>query len=151
MEREQLIWRPNAIPPEVWEGMNRQDQIAWWESQSKEPPKPKRHMKGAISHYNKGIITVDGFVCLVCKLAAPDEIEEFVSACPTDLLSALKESLASYGEDESRWPRTFFSANYAPWVTPEEIEESRRQEQQQIWDGVRLLKKWGHVLTSCCT
>jgi len=105
-------------------------------------------MKEAISLYNKGVITVGGFVCLVYELAAPAEIEEFLSACPADLLSALKESLASYGEDESTWPRTFCIASYAPWVTPEEIEESRRREQQRIWDGVRLLKRWGQVLTN---
>jgi hypothetical protein len=105
-------------------------------------------MKQAISLYNKGIITVSGFVCLVYKLAAPDEIGEFLSACPADLLSKLKESLASYGADESAWPRTLYDACYAPWVTPEEIDESRREEQERIWDGVRLLKKCGQVLTS---
>jgi hypothetical protein len=103
-------------------------------------------MKEAISVYNKGVLTAGGFVSVVYMLAAPGEIEEFVRACPADLLSLLKESLADYGEDESTWPRTFCIASYAPWVTPEEIEESRRQEQQRIWDGVRLLRKSGHVL-----
>jgi hypothetical protein len=148
MTRERLIWRPNAIPLVVWEAMSREDQIAWWKAQPKAPPQPKRHMKEAISLYDKGMITVAGFVCLVCKLAASDEIEEFVAACPSDLLAALKESLASYGEDESAWPQTFYIASYTPCVTPEEIEESRRQEQQRIWDGVRLLKKWDQVLTN---
>ena len=148
MTQERLIWRPNAIPPEVWEAMSREDQIASWKAQPKAPSQPKRRMKEAISQYKKGIITANEFVCLVYKLAAPDEIEEFVSACPVDFLSLLKESLASYGGDESTWPRTFHSACYPPWVTVEEIEESRRQEQQRIWDGVRLLKKSGQVLTN---
>lgn len=148
MTRERLVWRPNAVPPDVWEAMSREDQIAWWKAQPKAPPQPKRRMKEAISLYDKGIITVGGFVCLVCELAAPEEIEEFVTACPPDLLVALKESLASYSEDESTWPRTFSSACYAPWATPEEIEESRREEQLRIWDGVRLLKKWGQTLTN---
>jgi hypothetical protein len=148
MTRERLIWRPNAVPLDVWEAMSREDQIAWWKAQPKALPQPKPRMKEAIPLYNKGMITVGGFVCLVCELAAPDEIEEFVTACPPDLLAALKESLASYGEDEGTWPRTFYSASYAPWVTPEEIEGSRRQEHQRIWDGVRLLKKWGQVLTN---
>src|SRR5262249_55887154 len=147
MTQERLIWRPNAMPPAVWEAMSRDDQIAWWKAQPPAPRQPKRHMKEVIAQYNKGNITANEFVCLVCELAALDEIEEFVSACPADLLSILRESLASYGEDERTWPRTFYSACYAPWVTPEEIEESRRQEQERIWDGVRLLKKSGKVLT----
>jgi hypothetical protein len=150
MMREQLIWRPNAVPLEVWEAMTREAQIAWWKSQSNEPPQPKRHMKEAISQYNKGIITLGEFVCVICKLAAQDEIEEVVRECPDDLLSALNDSLASYGEDESTWPRTCYIACDAPWVTPEEIESSRRQEQQQIWDGVRLLKNCHKVLSGRC-
>ena len=148
MTQERLIWRPNAVPPNVWEAMSREDQIAWWKAQPTAPPQPKRRMKEAISLYNKGAITVGEFVCLVYKLAAPDEIEEFVSACPADLLSGLKESLANYGDDESTWPRTFYIASYAPWVTPKETEESRQLEQQSIWDGVRLLKECGLALTN---
>jgi hypothetical protein len=142
MAQERLIWRPNVIPPDVWEAMTREDQIGWWKSRPEELPKSKRHMNEAIAQYNKGFLTVDDFVCLVCKLAVPGEVEEFVSACPAELISALKESLANYGDDENTWPRTFHSACYAPWETPQEIEESARQEQQRIWDGVRLLKKW---------
>jgi hypothetical protein len=148
MTRERLIWRPNALPPAVWEAMSREEQMAWWDSQAKPAPQLKRRMTEAISQYEKGVITAGEFVCLVYELAAPDEIDEFVSACPAELLGILKESLASYGEDESAWPRTFYIASYTPWVTPEGIEELWRQEQQRIWDGVRLLKKSGKVLTN---
>ena len=119
MTQERLIWRPNAVPPDVWEAMSREDQIAWWKTQPKAPPQAKRHMKEAILQYNKGIITVHEFIVIVCKLAATDEIKEFVSECPADLLYKVNESLASYGEDESNWPRSFYIASYAPWVTQE--------------------------------
>ena len=112
MTRERLIWRPNAIPPDVWETMSRDDQIAWWKAQEK-PPEPKRHMKVAISMYEKGIVTLGEFVCLVYKLAAAEEIEEFMRLCPPDMLATLKESLASYGDDEKTWPRVIYSACYA--------------------------------------
>jgi hypothetical protein len=141
MTRERLIWRPNAIPLDVWEAMSREDQIAWWKAQEK-PPEPKRHMKVAISMYKKGLITLGGFVCLAYELAAAEEIEEFMRLCPADMLATLKESLATYRDDEKTWPRFFSSACYAPSVTPEEIEDSRRQEQERIWDGVRLLKQY---------
>ena len=141
MMREQLIWRPNAIPLDVWEAMSRDDQIAWWKAQEK-PREPKRHMKVAISMYKKGFITLGEFVCLVYKLAAAEEIEEFMRLCPAEMLAALKESLTSYGDDEETWPRLIYGACYDPWVPPEEIEESRRQEQERIWAGVRLLKQY---------
>lgn len=141
MTRERLIWRPNAIPLDVWEAMSREDQIAWWKAQE-EPPEPKRHMKVAISMYKKGMITLCEFPGFAYKLAAPEEIEEFIRLCPADLLAALKESLTSYGDDETTWPRSFGSACYAPWVTPEEIEEFRRQDQERIWVGVRILKQY---------
>jgi hypothetical protein len=93
--------------------MSREDQIAWWKAQPKAPPQLKRRMKETISLYNKGKITVGGFVCLVYELAAPDEIEEFVTACPPDLLAALKESLARYGEAANLLQRQLRSLGYA--------------------------------------
>jgi len=64
-----------------------------------------------------------------------------VKACPPDILAELKSALSHYGPDESKWPRMFCMASYFPWVTPEEIAESKRKEQEQIWAGVRLLKE----------
>jgi hypothetical protein len=145
MTQERLIWRPNAVAPDVWEAMSQEAQVAWWKAQPKGPPRPKRRMTEAIAQYKRGIVTASAFVSVVYELAAPDEIEEFLAACPADLISVLKESLADYGEDEATWPRTYSSACYPPWLIPEEIEESRRHAQKQIWDGVRLLKQSGRV------
>jgi hypothetical protein len=99
-------------------------------------------MADAVALYDKGNNTVSEFVTRVLELAVPDEIEGFVRACPPELLAALRESLATYGEDEAAWPRTVRMASYFPWVTAEEIEESKRREQQTIWSGVRLLKEY---------
>jgi len=127
MTRDHLIWRPNAIAPDDWEALTREEQIAWWKAQQK-PPGLKRHMKEAIALYDEGNITLGDFISLVYKLAVPEEIEEFVRVCPPDMLAALKESLAIYGDDEKAWPRTYSIAAHFPWVTPEEIEKSKRQE-----------------------
>lgn len=142
MSRERLIWRPNNIPLDVWEAMSREDQIAWWDAAFKAPPQPKPHMKKAIYQYQRGATTKHGFLGDVYALAAEDEMVEFLEVCPADLLSLLKESLAGFGPEKSDWPRILSSACHAPWVTMEQIEESRRREQQQIWDGVRILKRW---------
>jgi hypothetical protein len=99
-------------------------------------------MAEAVALYDEGNITEGEFVTLVLRLAAPEEIEEFVRACPPELLAALRETLASYGEDEAAWPRTYHMGSVFPWVTAEEIQESQRREQQAIWRGVRLLKEY---------
>jgi hypothetical protein len=144
MTKERLIWRPNEIPLDQWERMSREDQIKWWkdhqEQDSQEQPPPKPHMKKAISLYDRGEITQTEFCTWVMKYAALEEIEEFVRVCPPELMSKLKEDLDQHGQDETKWPRTYYMASYAPWVTAEAIEESRRREQEQIWNGVRLLK-----------
>jgi hypothetical protein len=78
----------------------------------------------------------------VAQIAVPEETEEFVQHCPPELIEVLKGQLAEYGPDEWSWPRTFRMATYAPWVTAEEIRESERRQQEQIWTGVRILKKY---------
>jgi hypothetical protein len=96
----------------------------------------------AVALHDEGNTTVGDFVALVLKLAAPEEIEGFVRACPPHLLATLRESLAAYGDDEAVWPRTYCMGSHFPWMTAEEIEESQRREQQQVWRGVRLLKEY---------
>jgi hypothetical protein len=97
MTQERLIWRPNTVAPDVWEAMSREAQVAWWKAEPNGPPRPKRRMTEAIAQYKRGIVTASDFVCRVYELAAPDEIGEFLAACPADLLSVLQESLANYG------------------------------------------------------
>jgi hypothetical protein len=99
-------------------------------------------MTKAIDLYNNGVITQTELVNWAIRYAATDEIDEFVTACPLDILAQLKKSLAHYGPDETKWPRTFCMSSYFPWATPEQIEESKRKEQEQIWEGVRLLKEY---------
>jgi hypothetical protein len=138
--KERPIWRPNAIPADEWEAMSREEQIACWKA-NREPPSPKRHMSQAIRYYEEGNLTQSEFCLWVIRFATRQEIEEFVAQCPSELMSVLKDYLGKYGEDESRWPRTYCMRSYFPWTTPEEIEESERREHEQIWSGVRLLKQ----------
>lgn len=141
--KERLIWCPNEISLEEWEAMSRDDQIAWWKKDIEpDGPRQKIHMVKAIELYQEGSITGMELVSWAMKYAAVDEIEAFVAACPPDILADLKEHLAHYGPDEPKWPRTFCMSSYFPWVTPEEIAESKRKEQEQIWAGVRLLKEY---------
>jgi hypothetical protein len=95
-----------------------------------------------IDCYREGTIARGGFCSEVARIAVPEEIQEFLEECPPDLLEALQKDLAVYGEDEFNWPRTFCIACHAPWLTPEQIEEAQRQEQEAIWNGVRLLKRY---------
>jgi len=147
MTKERLIWRPNDIPLEEWEALSREEQIQWWKDlEESRPKRAKPHMLKAVEVYNDGNITQNEFGGLVCKLAIRDEMEEFIRGCPPDLMAEIKRMLAHYpGDDQTKWPRTFCIACYAPWVTPQQIEESQRKEQEQIWNGVRLLKEFIHV------
>jgi hypothetical protein len=98
-------------------------------------------MKEAIEWYDQGNITRHEFPIKVCAWAAAEEIPEFVTACPPDLMESLLKYLDAHGPDERKWPRVFYAACYAPWVTADEIEEARWEEQETIWAGVRLLKE----------
>jgi len=98
----------------------------------------------AIELYIQGQITQNEFSFSVCKLAVREEVEEFIRVCPPDLMAGLRKMLTSYGPDESRWPRSFSICCYAPWVTDEEIMRSQKLEQEQVWNGVRLLKEFIH-------
>jgi hypothetical protein len=146
MTKDRLIWRPNELSTEDWEAMSRAEQINWWKARTERVP-PKRRMSEAIRLYQEGNITSGEFATLSMRLAALDELDEFVRACPPELLMTLRDSLAAYGDDEAAWPRTFFMGSHFPWVGAEEIEDSNRREQEQIWRGVRLLKEffraWG--------
>lgn len=141
MGNEQLIWRPNEVSPDAWEAMSREEQIGWWKAQ-RDPPRPRSRMQDAIGHYARGNFTETDFVTFVTQHAEPEDIEEFVRRCPPDLLAILRDALASYGEDESAWPRTFCISTRAPWVTAEEARNADRRWQEQIWRGVRLLKAY---------
>jgi hypothetical protein len=141
VSQERPIWRPNEIPLVEWEAMSREGQSRWWKAH--QPPLPqKSHMKSAIKRYLRGIITKQEFCILVAKSAVREEIAEFVQGCPPELLAAVRECLAEYGPDDSTWPRIFCIRCYAPWLTAEQITEAERQEQAQMWDGVRLLKEY---------
>lgn len=139
MSEEQLVWRPNHISPEEWNAKTREEQIAYWDSRPRKEA-PKRHMTDVIGLYEGGAITSAECFLLLCKLAADDEVEWFVSVCPPQVMSLLLESLAAYGEDEAAWPRTVAIVCYAPWVSAEDVERSQGREQEAIWHGVRILK-----------
>jgi hypothetical protein len=147
MTKERLIWRPNEISPEEWDALSREEQIQWWKDlEASRPKRAKPHMIHAVDVYNRGDITKTEFGNYVCRLAIRDEMEEFIRLCPPDLMAEIKRMLANHpGDDQTKWPRTFYIACYAPWVTAEQIEESKRKEQEQTWNGIRILKEFIHV------
>ena len=105
----------------------------------------KIHMKEPIDWYTEGSLTPTGFVIEVAKRAASDEIDEFVEKCPPELLDMLKDYLKEYyGDDESKWGQTYCIGAICSRGSAEQWEESRQKEQQAIWDGVRLLKRYFH-------
>ncbi len=100
----------------------------------------KPHMVKAIELYEIGHITQTEFVNFVPQITTLEEIEEFIKACPPDLMVSLKEFVASYNKSHI----TFHMGSYVPGVTSEQIKESQRKEKEQMEKGIQLLKK--HLL-----
>lgn len=142
MVREPIIWRPNAIPPDEWGAKSRDEQIAWWrESRSEQNTPNKLSMLDAPRLYKNGTITLSECFILICKRASEFEVAEFVTQCPQEILTMLREELSHYeGNDRTKWPRYFYMATYAPWLTPEEVDTSRELEQQALLNGIAILK-----------
>jgi hypothetical protein len=141
MAKERIVWRPNAIPAEQWDAMSRADQIQWWEDRQ-ELPCPKPHMREAIGLYERGDLTGTEFTVWVMRYACLEEMADFLRECPPELLARITETLTQYGDDETQWPRTYHLACYAPWIAADKIKAAQRREQEEIWNGVRLLKKF---------
>ena len=142
MDREPLIWRPNAIPQVEWDAKSRDEQIAWWKNNSKTGDQnTNRSMFDVPTHYENGTINLNECINLLFKRANHDETPRFLNECPAQILNALREELLHYeGDDPHNWPRTYCMASYAPWVSAKDIEASRDAEQQKLWDGVAILK-----------
>ena len=118
--------------------MSRDEQMSYWQEGSNAGQKREPSLVRFLSMYDE--IGYELFFELVCKHAAADDFEEFLSECPVEIIQRISESLSCYGDDESKWPRTWFGTSYAPWVSAEKAQEAHRRKQEQFWDGIRILK-----------
>ena len=147
MKRENNIWRPNAVSEETWNNKSHSEQAAWWRDKLKSNPASKGSMLDVPRLYVDGKIALAECFTLICKRATETAAPEFVEKCPDEILDRLRDELTQYDDnDRSKWPRTIYMASYAPWASQNEIEASLVAEQQQIWDGVAILKR--HVKTA---
>ena len=142
MNREPIIWRPNAIPQAEWDAKSRDEQISWWRNNSTtDERETKCSMLDVPAHYEKGTITLNECINLIFKRANHEETPQFLIECPDEILIALREQLLHYiGDDHQNWPRTYYMGSHAPWVSPEEIADSRNAEQLELWNGIAILK-----------
>lgn len=101
---------------------------------------PNRKMKDLPGRYENGSITLWECFELACKWASEEEVCAFIAACSTALKAELQNIVSDYGDDESTWPITHRIAMYGRKMTAKEIHARIELEQQQIWNGVRILK-----------
>ena len=150
MKIERLIWRPNCIPAEQWEAMDRADQIAWWKAdQAKQPisvePTPAR----LVEAYNSEYVTLFGFVSKIFEVVTDENIIEFAKTCPVDLWEQIEKEVASLPPDgdDAQWSeiRILCSGGiYPPWFDAEEERKSREESNRKciarMRHGVRLIR-----------
>lgn len=141
MDREPIFWRPNALAPEEWDAKSRESQIAWWwQNRPQNIPSSRTSMSDVRQHYEKGKITLSECFIMICERATDDETPHFLNECSDQLLTMLREQLGKcHGNDPQEWPRSFFMGSCAPWTTPEEIDASRKREQQLLWKGIETM------------
>ena len=142
MTREDHIWRPNVIPEETWNAKSAGEQADWWRDKLKSNLATKGSMLEVPRLYVDGMITLSECFTLICKRATESESSEFVEKCPAEILASLRDELVHHKEnDRAGWPRAIHMASYTPWTSEDENETSLVAEQQQIWDGVAILKR----------
>ena len=143
MESEPIIWRPNSVSPEEWDSKSRDAQIAWWRGNrvhTESTSKPT--MSDVPEYYENGTISLSECFYVICKRATDAEVPGFLDECPDEILTMLHDQLEKYvGDDPKMWPRSFSMGSYAPWATAEEIDASRKNEQQLLWNGIAILKR----------
>lgn len=144
VNQEPIVWRPNSISQEEWDSKSRERQIAWWrETCEKDEINGKRSMIDILKFYEEGVITLSGCTSMICKRANHNEIPDFLNQCPAEIITHLRKFLHRFqGNDPEKWPRSFFMGSYAPWMTVDQIEACKNNEQQLQWNGVTILKQY---------
>ncbi|MEM9940917.1 MAG: hypothetical protein AAF939_04965 [Planctomycetota bacterium] len=141
MNREPKIWRSNALPQAEWKANSRDEQISWWQNNSTNERKANRSMFDVVEHFEQGTITLNECLNLIYKCANHEETPRFLTECQGEILNALRQQLLHFkGDDQQNWPRSYYIGLEAPWVSSEEVAASRNAEQQELWNGIAILK-----------
>src|SRR5207253_8311413 len=139
---ERIIWRPNAISPEEWDKMTREEQIQWYRDEATRAPKaPPPHPLVWQQHYLEGRISEGELWSDVFQHLTENNVEEFITGCcpkVLDILSRKAEEMPG-DIDEYGWTQYVIARMilYAPWVAPEEAAASEARWRRRIREGVK--------------
>ena len=151
MNKSRLVWRPNAFTAKEWDQLSQQQQIDWWKRKERETknlgPASPRNPLTAMQSYLAGAITERELLTQVFESITPGNVNEFLAACPAEILRCLQEEadqLPADGDDQGwRGCTPLYSVCFAPWITAEEIQQiqrSREEAGRNIREGVRVLR-----------
>jgi hypothetical protein len=143
------IWRPNAYSKDKWNALSRDEQIQWWKRQAapKSPPSPLKIVK----LFERGIVTENHLCIAVLESLTDTNIREFVEGCPANILQVISHyaQKCPNDDDDTGWEQKMQIAStpyHPPWVTEDEIKQSRLETDRRFREGVRLLR---HQLLRC--
>ena len=135
--KDRPILRPNAISPNEWDNLSRENQIQWWKDHST-PTKPSHPLR-AITLYKKGMIAKSEIPIFVFERLTVDNVREFIEGCPTELLTLLqaKAKKLPADDDDDGWKNVIIhhGAKYAPWIPMEDIREAEEESDRRYREG----------------
>jgi hypothetical protein len=142
---ERLIWRPNALTPDEWDNLTREQQIKWWKDQENREPKiPSPNPLWAAQLYRQGKITKADVSTIVFENLTEKNLWKFLDGCPADVLQELREVADQYPADDNiqAWEKlvSIAIACYAPWVSVEEIRQGQQERRLRFRQGIRLFR-----------
>ena len=141
------IWRPNAITPEDWAKLSREQQIRWWKKVREPRNLPAPDPARGVELYSTGIITKAELPCFVFERLTEENVQGFMDSCPPDIVLYLRDDVRRLPPDDydEGWRQLISIGGvlYAPWVTEEEIRKSQEESSRRFREGVRLFRAHG--------
>jgi hypothetical protein len=142
---ERLIWRPNAITPDEWDNLGRDQQIKWWKDHTdREPKSTAIHPFRAAQLLREGLITKARFSRFVFQHLTDENVQEFLDAISADVLQQLREEadLLPANDDTPCWDGMIHieSGFYPPWVSADEIKLSEDKRRLDFRHGVHVFR-----------
>jgi hypothetical protein len=146
---ERIIWRPNAIALEDWNGLSREEQIQWWKNQQPKRASDRPNPMKMIVLYDRGVLTRTEMLNQIVHSLTEENIARFLEYCPADVWDELHEVVAGLPEDDDdqSWGKliSIASVSFAPWVTLDEIRRVEEESNRQFRAGVALFRREARI------
>lgn len=140
------IERPDSVPLDEWARLSREEQSDWWSAdRARRFDEVRRHtdpVLGVVELYKQGITTKQEAANAVYGRLTSGNVEEFLAACPEELLEHILRDMDSYPEDDDdgQWARIYppqFQLSYPEDSTAEQAESAIEDYRQRYRESVK--------------